>query len=284
MVPQQETLTRRQLFEKAFDRIKLTAIAAPLLAACAPSTGVAGATDSKKGTSEATKPAELASQARDLVLNRWLSLLNSPQRKSENGYDIFLDIRVKNMEEWRRNIPSVFTNQGSRADDPMIVSWTSGQTFSTSNGLGAWKFTGEMEIKEVRVVLTNGGGTGTPDDNGFQWGGEFRLDWRARSHVNNYSFGELNKNQASLMSWLAASEINPFPDFSPWENESFHAKLVLQKGTWNWEKDPFKRAQWDPPRGLLESLSLPFSALYQGGPSGCKSYDSCKQVRMPAFK
>lgn len=169
MVPQ-ETLKRRQLFKNVFDRTKEITLVSTILAACAPAepsigdapkggdqraSGTAGPQSQDKTKSETAKPVELADQARNMVLDKWLSLLNSPQRKTENGYETFLDIRVKNMDEWKRNIPRVFTNQGSPADAIMNISWISGQTFLASSGWNALKFTGEMEIKEVRVTLTD---------------------------------------------------------------------------------------------------------------------------------
>lgn len=290
MVPQ-ETLTRRQLFRSVFDRTREVTAVSALLAACTPSapnvdqkvaSAIPSAPPAGGISAETAKPVELADQAKNILLDRWLSLLNSPQKTSESGYETFLDIRVKNMEGWKRNIPRVFTNQGSPADAIMNVSWVSGQTFLASGGWNAWKFTGEIEIKEVRVALTDQRGTGKPDDNGFQWSGELRLDMRTRSHTNNYFFNEFNTNGNDLMAWLSSPEDKAFRDFSPWEGESFSAKLVLQKGVWTWEVDSFKRGQFDGSRGYIgDSLDIPFGALRQAGkctePSiGC--------FKIPAFK
>lgn len=261
---------------------------APLIGIDAGRTGDANPQNQNKPRSETTKPVELKDQAGNMVLDRWLSLLNSSQQKHDDfsgnlpPQDTFLDMHAKNMDDWKINIPSVFTSQGSSADAVMKGSWNSGLSIRKSGGIDAWRFTGEIEIKEVRVVLTDQRGTGKPNDNGFQWSGEFRLDMRTRSHGNNYFFNEFNTNGDALKAWLSSSEDKPFPDFSPWGNETFGAKIVLQKGVWTWGADPFKKGQFDATRGFIgDSLDTPFGALRQAGkcvePSiGC--------IKMPAFK
>lgn len=262
---------------------------APLTGVDAGTTGDANPQNQNKPKLETAKPPELSAQARNIVLDKWLSILNSSQKKRDDfsgnfpPQDTFLDMNTKNMEDWKkRNLAGVFSNQGSPGGDPLVVSWVSGRVSQKSGGFDAWKYTGEMEIKEVRIVTTDQRGTGKPDDNGFQWSGEFRLDLRVKSHSFNYFFNGLSTNEAALRAFVASAETRQYPPFTDWSGESLTAKLALKNGTWNWDKDPFKEGQFDNFGELGSSgISLPTRVLY---PAFKCTAPGTSCVTMSAFK
>ncbi len=182
----------------------------------------------KPATVEKSKSIEY--QARAEVLNTWISLLSIPQEK--HGFpNLFFNPQIVNWDFWQKIIPQILESNTHSTAVPLRVKWLSGK--SDPQWAVDYKYTGEMEINNLKVQTSANTNLSDADKaNGFQARGRGTVSYIVRYRANYYFLERVRSSLEERMQWLRTEEVNPYPDFSPWEEERFSMELTLQNGKW----------------------------------------------------